>query len=240
MPYTKDIIIAAASAVIGGIVTLCIEKIKEQRIIKKEKSQKYEEVYNNRPEFHIEEMKDRFSRPGTGIKSDKCDLELYIPKIKSCCVENTSVELNYGEYNKNINEWVCRKFFLKNIGKTAVYSLTVAMNFKRSACLFSYNEILFELLDQGSVNYSHMYDRRIGPGEIITIKLCFHKDHIIGGLLSALLDIYSCDDHNRYWAQPFFAPDDKLYESRLVSYNEYRDRSHADIAIECFKKPYLW
>lgn len=48
------------------------------------------------------------------------------------------------------------------------------------------------------------------------------------------------DDNGVYWVQPFFAPEDKLYESRKITYHEYRNAILPDQAIECFKNPYLW
>lgn len=42
------------------------------------------------------------------------------------------------------------------------------------------------------------------------------------------------------WVQPLFAPDNKIYQSSMISDREYREQLLPDGAIECFKKPWLW
>lgn len=48
------------------------------------------------------------------------------------------------------------------------------------------------------------------------------------------------DDNGRYWTQPLFAPQDKIYDSRMISPKEYIEQTRTTLAEECFKKPWLW
>ncbi|WP_202708327.1 hypothetical protein [Sporosalibacterium faouarense] len=135
---------------------------------------------------------------------------------------------------------MCREYTIKNVGKTPVYEIDIISNFQKDTCVFNVDLLDEGILELGVLNYHVLYDRRVGPEESFLLKLCYSKNKIRTGMLSASLEIGMRDDRGNYWMQPFFAPDDKLYKSYGVSYKQYRKRILSDIAIECFKKPYLW
>ena len=58
--------------------------------------------------------------------------------------------------------------------------------------------------------------------------------------LSAIMSIGLEDCNGRHWMQPLFAPTEKIYDSRMVSYKDYISEVRVDAAIECFKNPMLW
>ena len=60
------------------------------------------------------------------------------------------------------------------------------------------------------------------------------------GMFSALMSMVLQDDNGRYWSQPIFVPNEKIYNSNRISHKEYRERILANSAIECFRKPWLW
>ena len=84
------------------------------------------------------------------------------------------------------------------------------------------------------------YDKKIRPGETVTIKFCYHKDRVITGRMSSIMTIGMEDDNGRYWMQPLFAPSEKIYDSRMVTYRDYIVEVDPDAAIECFKNTMLW
>ena len=84
------------------------------------------------------------------------------------------------------------------------------------------------------------FDKKIRVGETITVKFCYHKERIINGTLSAIMSIGLEDCNGRHWMQPLFAPTEKIYDSRMVSYKDYISEVRVDAAIECFKNPMLW
>lgn len=236
----REVVIATISAIIGGIVTLVIDRINERRKEKKEKIKKIEEYRKNRPEFKIIEMHDYFDKPGEYIDGRKCDLSLFVIPIDGIEIDQNHVSAIYDVSMLDKSKWVSREYVLENIGNVAVYELKLISNNKKSTCIFDFymmNEKTFEL---GLINYNKLYDRRIGPQETITLQLFYNKEKIQGSWISASMDLGMRDDNGHYWIQSFFAPDDKLYESYRVTYEEYRERSKTDSAIECFKKPHLW
>jgi hypothetical protein len=240
MNYTNEIIIAIISSLIGGSVMHFFDLKKERRREKKEELIKKEEQRKNRPEFQIINMKDSFNRPGTCIDSQPCDMEIFVAKIENVHVKNDIV---YAEYDNSIldkKSWVSRQYTLENIGKTALYEVAIMSNFKRTTCLFNTKNMHNGFIENGVLNYFELIDRRIAPNESITLKICYNKDKVMSGMISAEFELGMRDDNGVYWVQPFFAFNNKLYESRRVTYQAYRDAIRPDIAIECFKKPYMW
>lgn len=240
MDYIDEIAIAVISILIGGFVTYLFDRKKERRKEKKDILAKIEEQRKNRPEFLITNMKDSFNRPGTCIDSQPCDMEIYVAGIRKV---NVKEDIVFAEYDDSIfdkKSWVCRQYTLENVGKTVVYGIDIISNYKKDTCIFNVKTIEEKVIKDGMLNYSELLDKRIAPNESFTLKLCYSKDKIITGFLSAIFEIGMRDDNDTYWVQPFFAPEDKLYESRKISYQEYRDIILPDKAIECFRKPYLW
>lgn len=240
MNYSKEIIIAVISALAGGFITYLFDRLKERKKDKRDAIAKLDEERKNRPEFLITEMKDSFNRPGTCIDSQPCDTEIFVAGIKNVYVENDIVYPEFDEAILDKKSWVCRQFTLKNVGKTVIYEVHIISNYIKDTCIFDIKSISDDIIKNGWLNYSELLDRRIAPDESFTLKICYHKDKIITGFISAIFEIGIRDDNGKCWVQPFFAPENKLYESRKIPYKEYRDYILPDKAIECFKKPYLW
>jgi len=235
----ENITVAAISAIIGGFVTYSFDRMKDRREDKKGKLDKLEEQRRDRPEFIITSMTDYFNRPGACINSQPCDLEIFVASIKNVKIIDEYVKVEYDDTILDKKSWVCRQYTLKNVGKTVVYGVDIISNFKKDTCIFK-NKTIEYMIKNGMLNYSELLDKRIALNESFSLKLCYSKDKIIMGSFSAILSIGMRDDNNTYWVQPFFAPDDKLYESNKIPYKEYRDNLLPDAAIECFHKPYLW
>ncbi len=235
-----DYLAIMVSAIAGGVVTILVERVNDRRRSRKEQVSYQEELRRNRPEFQVVKMKDYFDTPGKNTQHKSCDFEVYVIKIENVNIIDDEVIAKYNKDNLNRDKWVCREYTLKNVGKTSVYELDFISHAHRTACLFDAGMINERILDFGSLNYSELYDRRIGPDEYFTLKICFHKDRVFGGIFSAQYELGMRDDNGNYWIQPFFAPDDKLYESQRTTYKTIKEYKSKDIAIKCFKDPSLW
>lgn len=243
---TNEIIVAIASAVAGGLftflTTLLLERRKEKREDRLEAKRLQREVFQNRPEMQIVDYKDYISRTGYGVKQ-KCDIELLVAHIESVTIEGKKkqeiVHAHYKQEHLNSKEWCCVIYTIKNAGKTDVSTMNIIWNFQQTACVFTTDEA--SRCAKGNIlNYAIWYDKKIRVGETISLKICYHKDVIIPGMFSATVSLGMIDDNGRYWTQPLFAPQNKLYDSRTISSKEYIAQIHTDIAEECFKKPWLW
>jgi hypothetical protein len=236
----SQIVLANITTFIGELVKYFYDWKKDRANEKEEILKKKEEQRKNRPEFLITNMKDNFNRPGTCIDSQACDLEVFVTPIDDVKVGKDNVFAVYDDSILDKKSWVSRQYTLKNVGRNVVYQVNIISYYKRDTCIFQINAIREEVMKQGILNYSELLAKRIAPGENFTLKLCYHKDRINGGSISAILGVGMRDDDGAYWVQPFFAPENKLYESSRITYKEYRDDLLPDKAIDCFRNPYLW
>ncbi len=239
---TNEMIIAISSAIIGaivaGIITLFLDKRKEKREDKKEKQKEREKIYEQRPELKIVDYKEYLSRPGHKLKKE-CDISVFMTKIKSVSVEDDIVTVHYNKEFFNEEEWCCVIFEFMNVGKTDIQCISPICTYKKDTMLCNVKEHQM-ILEHGLLSYSTSYDRKIRVGESFTMRICYHKDCIVTGLISAIMVMGIEDCNNRFWEQPLFAPNDKIYDAKQISYKEYREELLTDAAVECFKKPWLW
>lgn len=243
---TNEIIIAIVSAVAGGIVTLfttlALDRRKEKREDRLEAKKSQREVFQNRPEMQIVDFKDYITRTGYGVKQ-KCDIGLFVARIENVTVEgkkkNAIVNAHYKGEHLNPDEWCCVIYTLKNAGKTDISIMDIMWHFQQSSCIFPADEAR-QWAEGKLLKYSYCYDKKIRIGEMVSLKICYHKNVIIPGLVSATFSIGMIDDNGRYWVQPLFAPQNKVYDSRAISPKEYIEQTRTDIAEECFKNPWLW
>lgn len=242
----NEILIAVIGAAIGSFITFIfsflLDKRKEKREDRLEARKERIAIFQNRPEMAVVDYKDYISRTGYGIKQT-CDIDLFVAHIDNVTTtgnkKNDVVYAHYRDEDFESKDWCCVIYTLKNAGKTDISSLDIICNFKRDTCIFE-SENAKKWAADNLLNYWYCYDKKVRVGETVTIKFCYHKDHVITGPISAIMSIVMQDDNGRYWTQPLFAPLEKLYDSRQISYKEYRDDISTEIAEECFKRPYLW
>lgn len=229
----EGIIGAIIGAIATGLVTLVLEKRKERREDKKEQNN----IFKERPELAIIEFRDYISRPGYGIKQ-KCDIDLFVAHIDGIDLKG-GVSATYRSEDGNQDEWCCVIYTLKNVGKTDISVLNVISMYKKDTCIFA-STVAGKFLSEGLINYSDCYDKKIRVGEVVTLKLCYHKERILCGMITANMVLGLQDSNGNCWQQPLFAPRDKLYDSYKVKRAEYVRDLKSDEAIECFQEPYLW
>ena len=232
------IISAITGAIAGGIITLFLEKRKERREEKKEKQNERKKIYEERPELQIIEYKEYLSRPGHKLKKE-CDINVFMTKIEKVSVEDDIVTAHYNKEFFNEEEWCCVIYDFKNMGKTDIRCVSPICTYKKDTMLCSVNDAQM-IFEHGLLNYSTLYDRKIRAGESFTMRVCYHKECIVAGMISSIMVMGIEDCNNRFWEQPLFAPNNKIYETCRIAYKEYKDDFFPDTAIECFKKPWLW
>ena len=241
------IIGAFISGIISWIVSNKLQQRKEQREDTLAAQKERKEIFQARPEMDIVEYKDYLSRSGYGIKQ-KCDIEIFVAHIDHVSIEDNGkkgkkkreyVRAHFNPDDLDTHEWCCVIYTFKNVGKTDISTTDIICRYQKDTCIFPC-ALINEYIENNILNYSECYDRKIRSGETVSLKLCYHKDRVITGLLSAIITIGMQDDNGRYWQQPLFAPTDRIYDSRQVDWKEYRDNLLPDLAIECFKNPGLW
>jgi len=242
----NELITALISAVVGalsgGLVSFLLEKRKEKREDEKENLKAKKEAYENRPEFAVADYKNYTSRVGYGMKQT-CDIEVLVIPIENVTItdnkKNGIVNAHYNKAYLNQNDWCCVIYTFKNVGKTDISSFSIICNYQQDTCILPCGRAEF-WAKNNMLNYSEIYDQKIQVGETISVKFCYHKDGIITGSISAIMSLGMEDDNGRYWLQPLFAPNNKLYDSFAVTRSKYMSEIKTDVAEECFKKPWLW
>ena len=233
---------AIVGAIAGGTITSLIERRKEKRENSKEAKKQQREAVQNRPEMQIVDYKDYVSRIGYGVKQ-KCDVNLVVVPIDNVTIEGKKkkaiVNAHYKVEYFNENEWSCVIYTLKNAGHTDISVTDIIWNSQKTACI--YPLAVARRWAEGKVlNYSCCHDQKVRIGESITVKICYHKEVVPYGLVSAPFSIGMIDDNGRYWIQPLFAPHNKIYDSRSISPQEYNEKIRTECAEACFKTPSLW
>ena len=234
----NTLISAITGAIAGGFVTLLLDKRKERREDKKEKQNEKKKIYEERPELQIIEYKEYLNRPGNKLKKE-CDINVFMTKIEKVSIEDDIVIAHYNKEYFNEEEWCCVIYEFKNAGKTDIRCVSPICTYKKDTMLCSVYSAQM-ILEHGFLSYSTLYDTKIRAGESFTMRVCYHKDCIMTGMLSANMVMGIEDCNNRFWRQPLFAPNNKIYETHRITYKEYKDDFLPDAAIECFKKPWLW
>lgn len=235
-----DILLILFSALAGGLVTLVLERIRTKKEIKITRTNKIEQQRKDRPELIVTNMEDYFDYPGLVDNVKPSDIDIFVALIKSAKYSDGSLLVEYDAGIRDRKTWVFRQYELKNVGNTTIYETTIASNDKHHICVFNTGIFDDEFPMDSILNYYELFDRRIAPNEKFSLRIFYNKDAIISGFVSAVFEFFMKDDNGVYWAQPFFAPDTKTYESRRISSEEYRESILSDKAEECFREPFLW
>lgn len=203
---TDETIIALISALAGGVITLLttlvVEKRKEAREDRLAAHKERNEIHQTRPEMDIVEYKDFLSRPGYGIRQ-KCDFELFVAHIDHVSIKTNGkkgrkkrewVLAHFHPENLNANEWCCVIYVFKNVGKTDISTTDIICHYQKDTCIFpcDYAE---KCMTDNVLNYSECHDKTIRSGETVSLKLCYHKDRIVTGMISANMSIGMQDDN---------------------------------------------
>ncbi|MCH5152602.1 MAG: hypothetical protein J1F68_01390 [Clostridiales bacterium] len=233
----SSLISAIVAALIAALTTIFVERRKEKNRKSEQQEQNSKYAFENRPEYKIVDYKDYTSRTGYGIKQ-KCDIDIFMTSIVDVEVQDR-VEAFYCEKDFNQSEWCCVIYTFQNVGKTDVSVTDIICNHKRTYVIFQ-SDFASGYLSHKCLNYSESSDKKVRVGETITIKICYHKDHIIRSAISANLSIGLVDSNGQCWKQSLFAPHNKIYDSFRVPYGRYHSDLRTDDAEECFKDPYKW
>ena len=224
-------------AILGALGTFLITKYRyrhEEQIQKEEKNKK---LLAEKPDFEIINFCDfeQFSK----LEKKTADLDVFVSNIIEVDTRNRFRAM-YDKNDLDRTNWVTQRFEFKNTGKTEIMDLYIISNFKKSTCLFNTQHSVYLCIKNELLCYSEILEKRIKPNETFTLNISFHKDRIISGIFSAAYSLAICDKNNNYWKQAFFAPENKLYTSYPISFNELRNNIDFKVAMKCFRDPDLW
>lgn len=150
-----------------------------------------------------------------------------------------AVYAHYDSEHLKSDHWRSVAYTFRNVGKTDISTFYIISNCQKKVCLFSADTVQ-AFARKNLLGYSCLYDQKIRIGRTVTVKIFYPEKSIFTNALSATLSIGMEDDRGRYWMQPLFAPERKVYDSYSICRSDYYNEIKTDIAEECFKKPWLW
>jgi len=227
------IISAITSAIISGITTLLLDIRKERRQDKKDQEKEKQKIHEERPELQIIKYEEYMDNP-----EQECDINVFMTRIEDVSVDE-DVTAHYNKEFFNEKDWCCVIYAFKNVGRTDIRCVSPICTYQKDMVLCDVSIAQF-ILKHGILNYSTMYDRKIRVGESFTMKVCFHKEYMVTGMMSAIMVMVLEDSNGKFWEQPLFVPSDKIYETYQITCEEYRNQLTVDKAKECFREPWRW
>lgn len=224
---------AVAGALSGGIINYLLELRRDRRNDKKEKMKEIKEIHEKRPELDIVEYKE-YQVVDNIEDVASCDIEVFVAMAESfeTGVNASAVYSSTDLEQKNL---YIVTYTLKNKGYTDINSMNLIMSSKGRACLFEKAETDY-MLPRGFIKYSVCYDKKIRVGDVVTLKLIYNNQRVPVNPISATMVLGLHDDNGRFWEQPFFAPNNKVYESYQVSNAQYHDMLRSDDVYDKLEK----
>lgn len=204
---------------------------------RKNKKEEKAAIYRNRPEMAIEKYE--FYEPGKipNIESPR-NLEIFVARFNSAGVLDNNVNL-YQETDLRREQWCCAEYHLKNKGNTNISCLTLSAVAQQNASVLELDRMQSAFANRHR-QYVVYYDHKIRVNDDIILRLYWNAERVSANMVSAAFKLNLEDENGRFWYQPLFAPENQLYDSKQMKYEEYKKEINGCEATKCFDKPWLW
>lgn len=150
-------------------------------------------------------------------------------------VQNNWVTFSFKiEPFSDISELEYHDYYFENAGKRAITYISFISATKKLFTLYDLSsDIWIKSILDGDPNYEVCLDKRVDPGEIIKVRMYYHKK-VWGNPISAPISIAITDTFNKLYNQPFFYPSERIYSSQNYDggYEKYRTDSGVDDYID--------
>lgn len=225
-------IVSIVAAVITGVIAYKAtvagvdKSLKQEREIENKKIE--EERFRLRPKFSIK-------KADLTNAEDSSILKIFISLLKGY-IKKGRYYFIHDEKSLNENDHISYDFILRNVGLSDANSIWIASAHHKSICIMDYNEK--EIITNNFFgHYSYCYDNVTPPQTEIHLRFLAHKN-IGKNPFSADIVILFQDEYGNYWEQPFVFPEDKLYEAKKISRNEFKDTIDYGDMLERMDDPY--
>ena len=227
---------ALVGALVGGFITFLIEKKKFKAELLLEKKKEANLEYEKCPRLELREYKDL----SEGKINSNADLECVFLNFDRRIMKNESLNFSYDDRAIDINNLCCVEYVFENTGETEIDSVCLVSNEPKTTSLVELEHRTL-LIENKILSYEAWSERRfIKPGEKVSFKVCYLKDKVIVSPISAVGVIYLQDINGNLWHQALFCPTKDVENSTRATFEEFKNNRDVAIAMECFKKPYLW
>lgn len=204
------------------------------------KKKHLQEEFDKRPKLELVSYKKTMDE--YCYKQDQNHIDAFIvPFIDYKIIDSRRIWFSYDIKTINQNEWVNIQFKLKNEGKAAIKQLYFACNSQQNTSVFDVkNDEYKSLISHGAINYRVSSFEEIKPQQVISIKVNFHKDYVMGNPISAEASLWLIDTYGNIWEQPVFFHHGKVYDSKQKTYKEFNEQTNWMEIIKYFHNPELW
>lgn len=232
----STIIGSVLGGLIGGLFTFLGVKITIKHDDKKKHEEELKRINDERPRLEIVSFKE--NQPY--VASTKSDLDVLVLRIESVNIRENTPEFIYDEKALDLNNLITFDYELKNIGLTEIDNITIGCNYQRDTMITDVNH-RDPIINHRYLSYDATCRKRfIKSGDQFTLRVCYLKDKVINGALSASLSIYMEDINGRVWQQPLFAPTNETGDSNAISYKQFKDSIDTNLAENCFTGRKYW
>ena len=209
---------------IGGLFTYMGVKLTLRHEDQKKREEELKKIQDERPRLELISFKE--------TKDSKSKKEADLNAL--------FLRFFYNEACLDSSNLVCIEYVFKNTGKTEIDYITLCSNCPKTTSLVALdNKDVY--IKENFLNYAVDSNKRfIKPNDSVSIRLYYHKDELVVGMLSATIALYMRDINGRFWEQALFAPTKEIENSRLVSFKDYKDNCDTEIAIKCFRGEMFW
>ena len=228
------------NAIVASLITLFLSSLIQVFFRRSDRkyNEKQENKRNRRKEF---ENKAEFII-NNNMEDDGTipHIHLFMTDFNVKVINNkTDVEFHYSKDVLNKKKYSHLKFYLKNIGNADINQLEICATAQKNTMLCQVDDIKV-FTENKLVNYSYLFDRKIMKEKAVMIDIAYLPDSKICNTFSSELLLIFRDSYGNLYEQPFFLQQKNLYEPRSITHKEYNIYTKPDIAIECFKNPWLW
>lgn len=196
--------------------------------VKLSKDAKHKTEVEARPDLRIIE---------TNAFSKKPDFDVFYSNISGFDTTINKAVFEKGIVDRDSYKYI--DFTFQNIGDIVINELYIAVDNPRCNFIIEYEKISF-VVENGILNYYVMLDKRVFPNDIFTLRVHYHPTISKFNLLSASTVIVYRDANSKYWEQPLFLMERKLYEPHKTTLKDFKKSVDVETAIKCFENPMLW
>lgn len=200
---------AIVGGVIGTFTSVLIYKLQKRDDRHREKVRRYE----LRGEFAIEH--------GFRAKQDTvlAKMEVFISTYRLGRSGN-DVDFIVDKDAKDKRGHNHTTFYIRNVGQSTINQLDLCVSTPKHIMILPYRSLSC-YIDEHLTSFSVLCDERIPPRGLLRIDLYYRNDDMILNALSSTLLLVYMDLLHEVYEQPFFPEDKKIYEPRILSWEEY-------------------
>ena len=226
------------NAIVASLITLFLSTVIQ--VLFRRNDRKYNEEQENK-----KNRKKEFQNKAEFIIDNNMEDNETIPHIHlfmtnfNAKIINNNVECYYSKDVLDKKKYGHLNFYLKNIGNADINQLDICVTVQKNTMLCAVDDIKF-ITENKLVNYNYLFDRKIMKESAIMIDIAYLPNSKICNTFSCELALIFKDSYGNLYEQPFFLQQENLYEPRSITYKEYNTYTKHDIAIECFKNPWIW